>query len=361
MKVAEQFKKRLHNLRIKMKLKNTDAVLVTKRENYMYLSGFTGTSAVLFITEDRAVLLTDFRYVEQAAKQALEYEVIQYTGSYINELNELLKAERIERLSFEDGHLTFAEYGEYLEKLKVSEFLPLRGAVEELRRVKDESEIVMIKKAVSIADDVFTHILSFIKPGVAEVELAAEMEYFMKRQGAAGASFETIVASGKRASMPHGVASEKKIEAGDVITLDYGVLYNGYCSDITRTVFLGKPDKDLEKIYKIVLEAQLKGLEAVNSDLTGKEVDSIVRNEIAAAGFGNNFGHGLGHGVGLEIHEEPTLSMRGYIELKDSMVVTIEPGIYVTGLGGVRIEDMVVVNGEAPHILTSATKEMIIL
>lgn len=355
------FKKRLEDLRKKMKFKNTDAVLITKRENYMYMSGFTGTSAVLLITEGRAVLLTDFRYVEQAGAQAPAYEIIQYAGSHIKELNDLIQKEGIERLSFEDGNLTFAEYSEYVEKLKVSEFLPLGGAVEELRRVKDETEIIQIKKAVSIADDVFSHILSYIKPGVAEVELAAEMEYFMKRQGAVGPSFETIVASGKRASMPHGVASEKRLETGDVITMDYGALYNGYCSDITRTVFLGKPDKELERIYKIVLEVQLKGLEGVKKGLTGREVDSVVRTMIAEAGFGDNFGHGLGHGVGLEIHEEPMLSMRGYVELKDGMVVTVEPGIYVTGLGGVRIEDMVVVNGETPHILTAATKEMIIL
>lgn len=359
--MADIYIKRLQNLRNKMKSINTEAVLITKRENYMYMSGFTGTSAVLFITESKAVLLTDFRYVEQAAVQAPEYEVIQFMGSFAGELNSLIEKEGIKKLSFEDNHLTFAEYGEYREKIKVSEFEPLGKVVEELRRVKDESEIARIKKAVRIADDVFTHILDFIKPGVAEVELAAEMEYFMKRQGAVGPSFETIVASGKRASMPHGVASEKKLETGDVITMDYGALYNGYCSDITRTVFLGKPDEELERIYKIVLDAQLKGIAAVRRDLTGKEVDSVARTAIADAGFGDHFGHGLGHGVGLEIHEEPTVSLRGNIALKDGMVVTVEPGIYVSGLGGVRIEDMVVVNGESPDILTTAPKEMIII
>jgi len=359
--MADIYIKRLQNIRNKMKFINAEAILITKHENYMYLSGFTGTSAVLFITNGRAVLLTDFRYVEQAAVQAPEFEVIQYTGSFMSELNNLIEKEEIKKLSFEDCHITFAEHGEYLEKLKVSEFKPLGRVVEELRRVKDKSEITLIKKAVQIADDVFTHILSFIKPGVAEIELAAEMEYFMKRQGAVGPSFDTIVASGKRASMPHGVASEKKLETGDVITMDYGALYNGYCSDITRTVFLGKPDSELERIYKIVLDAQLKGLATVKQELTGKEVDSIVRSRIADAGFGDNFGHGLGHGVGLEIHEEPTLSMRGNTVLKDGMVVTVEPGIYVSGLGGVRIEDMVVVNGESPDILTTASKEMIVI
>ena len=359
--MLEVFNKRLGGLRKKMKLKNIDAALITKRENYLYMSGFTGTSAILFITESRALLLTDFRYVEQASMQAPAFEVIQYIGSYINELNYLIEKEKIEKLSFEDGNLTFAAHSDYSEKLKVNEFVPMGNVIEELRRVKDETEILRIKKAVDIADDVFTHILDYIKPGVAEVEIAAEMEHFMKRQGALGPSFETIVASGRRASMPHGVASEKKIEAGDVITMDYGALYNGYCSDITRTVFLGKPDNELVRIYNIVLDSQLKGLEAVKQGLTGNEVDSVVRSIIADAGFGENFGHGLGHGVGVEIHEEPTLSMRGLTELKNGMVVTVEPGIYVTGLGGVRIEDMVDGNGDATEIIKAIKREMIVV
>lgn len=359
--MSDVYKNRIEKLHEKMRLKDTDAVLITKRENYMYMSGFTGTSACLFITGHRAVLLTDFRYVDQAAAQAPEYEIIKYTGNKFNELNDLIESEKVEKLSFEDGCLTFAEHAEFVERLKVNVFSPLGGAVEELRRIKDASEIELIKKAVNIADGVFTHILKFIKPGVSEVELAAEMEYFMKRQGATGPSFETIVASGKRSSMPHGIASEKTIESGDVITMDYGALYKGYCSDMTRTVFLGKPDSELERIYGIVLDTQLKGIASVRQGITGREVDSVARKVITDAGFGDNFGHGLGHGVGLEIHEEPMLSMRGAIELKDGMVVTVEPGIYVTGLGGVRIEDMVVVNGENARILTSAPKELIVL
>ena len=359
--MSDIYKSRLEKLYEKMKIKDTDAVLITKRENYMYLSGFTGTSACLFITGSRAVLLTDFRYVEQAAAQAPDYEILKYAGSKFNELNDLIESEKVENLSFEDEHLTFSEHTEFVEKLNIKVFSPLGQAIEELRRVKDGSEIELIEKAVRIADDAFTYILKFIKPGVSENELAAEMEYFMKRQGATGPSFETIVASGKRSSMPHGIASEKKIEQGDVITMDYGALYKGYCSDMTRTVFLGKPDRELERIYGIVLDTQLKGISAVKQGITGKDVDSAARKVIADAGFGDNFGHGLGHGVGLEIHEEPMLSMRGSIELKDGMVVTVEPGIYVTGLGGVRIEDMVVVNGENARILTSAKKELIVI
>lgn len=353
--------KRLKDIRKIIKEKNVDAILITKCEHNFYMSGFTGTSAVIFITDSKAVLLTDFRYVEQAAGQSPEYEICKYAGSCINELNNLIEEESVKTLFFEDSYITFAEYGEFRKKLNIKEFIPLGKAVEELRRVKDETEIALIKKAVRIADDTFFHILGYIKPGVAEVELAAEMEYYMKKQGAAGSSFETIVASGIRASMPHGVASDKKLKSGDVITFDFGALYNGYCSDMTRTVFLGKPESELERIYNIVLHAQLKGIEAVKQGSIAKDVDKIARDHIVNEGFGDYFGHGLGHGVGLEIHEEPTLSTRGSIELLNGMVVTVEPGIYIAGLGGVRIEDMVVVNGEAPDVLTASTKEMIVL
>lgn len=359
--MSEIYEKRLKSLRKMMKLRNAEALLVTNRISYIYMSGFTGTSAFLLISENRAVLLTDFRYAEQAAAQAPDYEIVQYSGSHFDEINRIIEKDGIQRMSFEEHNMTYAGYSEYANKLKISEFQPFGQVIEELRRIKDASEIELIQKAVDIADDVFTHILKYIKPGVSELELAAEMEHHMRRLGATGTSFETIIASGRRASMPHGVASGKKIEAGDIITLDFGALYKCYCSDMTRTVFLGKPDSELERIYKIVLEANLKGIDAVKSGSIGKDVDAKVRSFISESGFGSNFGHGLGHGVGLEIHEDPTLSMRGDIELKDSMVVTVEPGIYVAGLGGVRIEDMAVVSGSKADILTKSTKELIVL
>jgi len=353
--------KRLENLRSRMASANIDAVLVTKRVNYMYLSGFTGTAAILFISRERAALLTDFRYVEQAAMQAPDYETVRYVTDQYGEINRLVESEGIKRLAFEDCHLSYKQYMQYSEKLKVDEFVPLGGMIEELRSVKDETEISLIRKAVDIADEAFSHILGVIRPGITELDIADELERHMKRLGAEGPSFETIVASGKRASMPHGVASEKKIEYGDVVTLDFGAVYKGYCSDITRTVFVGKPGEELEKIYRIVLEANRRGLEAVRNGILAKEADSAAREFIKEAGYGDNFGHGLGHGVGLEIHEDPTLSFRGDIVLKDGMVVTVEPGIYVADLGGVRIEDVAVVNGDNALVLTKSPKEMIIL
>jgi Xaa-Pro aminopeptidase len=355
------YQNRLDDLRKKIRKAKLDAVLVTKRENYMYFSGFTGTSAWLVISENEAVLVTDFRYTEQAEKQATAFQISTYKGSLIKGLNDVIGSMKVETLGFEDTNLTFDKYTDFKAKLNIKELVPLGGILEEARVIKDSHELELIKKAVIIADETFEYILGFIKPGIAEVELAAEMEYFMHKRGAAGASFETIVASGKRSSMPHGVASEKKLEIGDAITFDYGALYSGYCSDMTRTVFLGKPDDRLKEIYNIVLDAQLVSSKGVKKGVNGKDIDKIARDIISAKGYGENFGHGLGHGVGLEIHEEPRLSMTADKALKNGMVVTVEPGIYIDGFGGVRIEDMLVVNDEDPLVLTSSTKEMIII
>lgn len=352
---------RLKRLREKLIEKNMDAIFVSKRDNYVYLSGFTGTSAYLLITETEAILITDFRYVEQASNQAPLFEVIQYQGSMLETLNGIVKSKGIGKLGFEESYITYDKYNEYVTKLEIKEFAPSEGLIEKLRIVKDRLEIDTIKKAVKIADDTFTHILKFLKPGITEIEVAAEMEYHMRKLGAKGTSFDTIIASGKRSSMPHGVASDKKLEAGDPVTMDFGALYHDYCSDMTRTVFLGQPDPEIKRIYSIVLEAQLKALEGAKEGLLGKEIDAIARDHITANGFGDHFGHGLGHGVGLEIHEEPRLSKLGNVRMENGMVVTVEPGIYVNGLGGVRIEDIIVINGEKPSILTESSKDIIII
>lgn len=352
---------RLKVLREKLIEKDIDAAFITKRENYLYLSGFTGSSAYLIITQKEAILVTDFRYEEQANKQATAFQVIKYQGQVYKALDEIFIDKKIGKLGFEEAYLTYNDYLEYKSKLTVKDFVPLNSVVEKMRFIKDSSEIEIIKKAVEIADKGFTHILEFIKPGVAEIELAAELEYYMKKIGAKGASFETIVASGERSSMPHGVASEKKIKMGDTITLDFGAIYNDYCSDMTRTVFLGEPNLEMKKIYKLVLEAQLKAIDEAKFGLTGKEIDWVARNIINSGGFEKNFGHGLGHGVGLEIHEEPRLSPTGNISMENGMAVTVEPGIYIPGMGGVRIEDIIIIDGEKPLILTNSTKEMVVI
>ena len=222
------------------------------------------------------------------------------------------------------------------------------------------TELDNIKMAAKIADEAFQHILKCIKVGVRERDIALELEYFMKKNNASSVSFDTIVASGIRSSMPHGVASDKIIEYGDVVTLDYGALYNNYCSDMTRTVFVGEPNRDLLKIYDIVKKAQLEGINRVKDGVMASDVDKAARDIIRESGYGDYFGHALGHGVGMEVHEQPGVSKRSDIMLEDGMVITIEPGIYVPNLGGVRIEDMVVVRDDVPEVLTKSSKDIFI-
>ncbi|GAE87639.1 aminopeptidase P family protein [Acetivibrio straminisolvens] len=353
--------KRLDTFRLKLKEKGIDAAIIAKNANYFYLSGFTGSFAYLVITQNDAVLVTDFRYREQARVQAPLFQIVEYNDNIYSFLNEIVKSKGIEILGFEEDYITYRKFKEFENKFSVKELKPLEGIAEVMRMKKDQRELEIIKKAVKIADDAFNHILGFIKPGVKEVEIAAELEYFMKKQGAKGTSFETIVASGVRSALPHGVASEKVIEMGDVVTMDFGAVFEGYCSDMTRTVFVGKPKEELLKIYNTVLTAQKTALEGAVKGLKGKKIDAIAREIIYNEGFGFNFGHGLGHGVGIEIHEEPRLSPSGEIIMDDGMVVTVEPGIYVNGLGGVRIEDMIVINGNNPDVLTSSKKDMIVL
>lgn len=352
---------RLVNFRNKLNEMRLEGALITRRESYMYLSGFTGTSANLLITDKKAYLLTDFRYMEQSATQAPLFEIVQHKPDINDTINEIISSEQIRILGFEDHDLTYSSYKVLSDRFKTTELKGLGLTVDEMRSIKDEQEIEIISKAVKIADDALMQVLPLIKPGITELDVAAELEYKMKKLGATCPSFETIVASGLRSSMPHGVASEKKLELGDAITIDFGALYNHYCSDITRTVFLGQPDKRLIDIYNIVLEAQLTAEKGAVKGKTGREVDKIARDIIYGKGFEGKFGHGLGHGLGLEIHESPRLSMGGDKVLQNKMAVTVEPGIYVEGLGGVRIEDTIIIRDDNPQILTQAPKEIIIL
>lgn len=356
-----QIEKRLRELRSKLSKKGLDAALITKRENYIFMSNFSGTFANLLITHDKAILVTDFRYADQAKEEVPLFDIVQYQGNLTVTLNNLLSTNRINILGFEEDYLTFKAYDDLVKNLKVSKLSPLGGVIELLRLIKDAGEIEVIKESVRVADGAFSHVLKYIKPGVSEIEVASEIEYYFKRQGARGPSFDTIVASGLRSSLPHGVASHKVIENGDVVTMDFGAIYKEYCSDMTRTVFVGQPKDELKKIYNIVLKAQRAGIEGAEKDLTGKEIDGIARSIISNEGYGEYFGHSLGHGVGIEIHEDPRLSQQGTLKMKNGMVVTVEPGIYVSGVGGVRIEDMIVINDDKPIILTGSTKDMIIL
>jgi Xaa-Pro aminopeptidase len=337
-----------------------DGFLVTNPYSRRYLTGFTGTAGTAVISRDDAVFITDFRYTEQASEQISGYRIVKQSGLMKDAVAEQVKAMGIQKIGFEQETLPFAEYDQY-SKATEAEWIPVSGVIEKLRMIKTDDELLTIRKAAKIADEAFGHILTFIKPGVTELEVSNELEFCMRRLGAAESSFDTIVASGKRSALPHGVATGKVIENGDMVTLDFGALFDGYVSDITRTIAVGEPSEELKKIYHIVLEAQQRACSALKPGMTGKEADAVARDYISEHGYGEAFGHSTGHGIGLEVHEGPGLSFRSDTALEPGMVVTVEPGIYVPGLGGVRIEDDVLITEDGCELLTSSPKQLIIL
>ncbi|MDM5315947.1 Xaa-Pro peptidase family protein [Fictibacillus sp. b24] len=338
-----------------------DALLVTSSSNRFYLSGFKGSSGVLLITKEEAILVTDFRYKTQAAEQAEGYRVVMHTAPIPEEVAKLTKELSIQKLGFEQDHVTYSSYRTYEKQLdsQETELVPVTGLVEKLRLIKDESEIKIVKDAASIADAAFSHIIEFIRPGLTEREVSNELEFFMRKNGAASSSFDIIVASGYRSALPHGVASDKKIETGELVTLDFGAYYKGYCSDITRTVAIGNVSDELKEIYQVVYEAQMLGMKGIKPGITGKEADALTRDYITSKGFGDNFGHSTGHGIGLDVHEGPALSMKSDTILEPGMLVTVEPGIYVSGIGGVRIEDDALITKDGNESLTHSTKTLL--
>jgi Xaa-Pro aminopeptidase len=353
---------RLAKLRTAMAERQVDGLLVCKPENRAYLSGFTGSSGWLLVSADRAVLVTDFRYVEQATAQAQAYEVVRQGQVHFPTIAEIVGQMGATRLGFEGDFITADEFRQYEQLLPDLDLVPVTGMVEGLRMFKDEGEIAIMAKAAAIADEAWSHILGHIRPGVTEWDVAVELEYSMRKLGAQGPAFDTIVASGVRSSLPHGRASQKVIAAGDLVTCDFGALYEGYCSDMTRTVMVGEPTEKQREIYAIVLEAQLRGVAACKAGMTGMDLDEVCRSYIRERGYGENFGHGTGHGVGRFIHEGPKVSVKGANDvLQAGMVVTIEPGIYVAGWGGVRIEDMLLVTETGCRRLSQSPKELVIL
>lgn len=352
---------RLKNLQERMAKQHLDAILLTSPYNRRYISGFTGSAGYLLVTGNKNRLITDFRYIDQATEQSPHFEVVKYQGDMLEEVGKQLAELKIHKIGFEKQYVSYSLYQGLSNISDQIEWIGIAGIVEEMRMIKTPDEISVIKQACEIADRSFQHILSFIKPGVAEKDVALELEFHMRKQGATATSFETIVASGPRSALPHGVASEKVIAQGELVTLDFGAYYQGYVSDITRTVAVGEPSQQLKQLYQIVLEAQLAGVTHIKAGLTGKEADAIARDIITAAGFGDKFGHSTGHGIGLEVHEGPGLSSKSDVILKPGMVVTVEPGIYISQLGGVRIEDDVVITENGCEIITQSTKELIIL
>lgn len=348
---------KINNSRMILKQKELDGLLLYKPENRRYISGFTGTTGYVLITEKDAKFITDFRYIQQASAECEGFEIVKIDNQ--KTITDVIKDLNLEKLGVEEDFMTFGQYTNFSNKLKETEIIPLHGTITNLRCIKFDYEVKYIEKAASIADDAFKHILKTVRPGMTERDIALELEFFMKKEGASGLSFESIVASGNRSSLPHGVASDKVVERGDMITLDFGCIYEGYCSDMTRTFVLGKANDKQKQIYNTVLKAQNAALESVKPGITGEELDKISREIISNNGYGEYFGHGLGHGVGLEVHELPHVNAKGKDEMKPGMIITIEPGIYIPNFGGVRIEDLVLVTKNGYKVLSKSTKDLI--
>lgn len=335
------------------------ALLVSHPVNVAYLSGFTGTYGLLLVTEERDWLLTDFRYLEQARSQVTGPEVLDIGPQAWRQVVELLVARGVPQLAVEADHLTVDAFRRLEGALSgKATLLPVTSPVARLRQVKDEEELLKIAAAVALADEAFAHILGFMEPGRSEQEVALELERYMRERGARGVAFEVIVASGPRSAMPHGVAGEKKLAAGEAVVLDFGCVLDGYCSDLSRTVFLGQVTEEQSHIYQAVLAAQECALQGLRAGLGGREADALARDRLAGLGLGEFFGHGLGHGLGREVHEAPRLRTEAVEVLEPGMVVTVEPGVYLAGRFGVRIEDVVVIEAEGCRNLTGSDKKL---
>ena len=351
---------RLEKIRNTLAEKGLDALVVLDELNQQYLSGFAFTDGLLLITKKRALLITDFRYYEMAQNEAYpEFEVMM-PDDRKKVITETLSDEGCRKVGFEGNSVSFATFKRYCETYPAVEFVTIGGAIEELREVKDESEIALMQKAQDITDHAFGELVKRINTNMTEIEVAAELEYLMRRAGASGFAFDTIAVSGDASALPHGTPRNVKLKPG-FLTMDFGAKYKGYCSDMTRTIVIGKADDEIKKLYNTVLEAQRLGLAAIKAGADCKECDDAARNYIDSfKEYNGAFGHSLGHGVGLFIHESPRVSKVGAgRKLRVGEIVTVEPGIYLYGKYGCRIEDMVAVTENGCYNFTHSTKELI--
>jgi len=355
---------RLQNLRTKLVQQEIDAILISQPENRCYLSGFDGSAGFLLITPEKAILATDFRYTEQAKAQAPGYEIFQTGGDIAGWFPELIGGLELRRLGFEAGNVTVATYHQLTRALKKVQPRPalisVNGLVESLRAIKELEEIELITTAAEIADNALEYIKKTIRAGISEKEAAWEIEKFLRQNGSQPIPFDIIVASGPNSAMPHVKPSSRQIQADEPVVIDIGAKIDGYCSDLTRTICLGQPDDTFSKVYETVLSAQLAAINSIEEDMTGDQADSLARAVIEQAGYGKAFGHGLGHGVGLAPHERPRLGPKSTDKLTSGTVFTIEPGIYLNGWGGVRIEDMAIMENGKTRFISKARKEGLI-
>lgn len=341
-----------------------DTVMIMSDENRRYLSGFTGrdsqfdeSSGALFITGERLLFATDSRFTEQAAKEAPLFEIYCYKTGLAKELFDILSLLNTRRLGYEARRLSCHQHQEMVDTMHSNAspvtLVAADASLETLRSVKEEAEIELIRKSLALAEQAFIEVKKEIRPGMTEKNLAWKLEQALRNGGADGLSFPSIVAAGENSALPHAIPGETAIREGTQLLFDWGALLNGYCSDITRTLFIGEPDNRFERIFHTVLDANQKAIQGIRAGVSGKEVDRMARSHIEAMGYKEYFGHGLGHGVGLAVHEPPRLSPLKEDILRPGMVVTVEPGIYIPGWGGVRLENLVVVREESAEVLNT--------
>ena len=351
MKIKKQtYQNRIDTLR-KAFGSDFQALMVTDLSNVRYLCGFSGSSGILIIGKKYVQFFTDFRYEEQSAKEigtVAEIEV--YKKSLMESMMKFLKSKRVKKLGIEKS-MSIGQYLNYKEKFS-GELIPVGGLVEKVRQIKDKEEASLLKKVFSIADEALEKLQKDIKPGKTEIEIAARLEYLMREGGASGCSFDTIVASGVNASCPHAQPTDKKLKKGEMVKIDFGAVYQGYCSDMTRTFFLGKATKKFKEVYNTVLEAQTAAVKGLKAGKKCNEIDALARDHISSKGYGEYFGHNLGHSFGLNVHEMPSLGTKCFDEIEPGMTFTVEPGIYLPGWGGVRIEDSYLVREKSLLRLT---------
>ncbi len=351
---------RLSKLRANLKENGLDAMLISCAENRRYISGFTGSAGYLFITQKEAILCTDFRYIEQAGEQAPEFQVERIKAS-VDWLLQLCKKTGAASVGFEGGDLTFNIYHSFVDAIKGSKngnisLKPTSNVVEKIRGIKDKEEIRLLTRAVQISDEALDEVSATIRPGQTEAEVAWKLELAMREKGAEALSFDIIVGAGPNGALPHHRAADVPLKDGQPVVIDMGCKYKGYCSDLTRTIFVGQPDDMFHKVYDIVLGAQLTAEATLQAGMTAGDVDKLARQMIEKAGYGDNFGHGLGHGVGLAIHEYPGIGPASTAVMENGMVFTVEPGIYIPGWGGVRIEDVAILENGRAKVISKARK-----
>ncbi len=351
---------RLENLRRSLIEKELEGTLISQPQNRYYLSGFNGSAGYLLITEKDTILATDFRYFEQVKMQSPDYELFRITGSLTEWFPRLMTDSGIKKLGFESGDITHNLYRQLADSLGKAksgvQLIPVDGLAESLRAVKEPEEIEFIIRAVEITDLAFEYIEETIRAGMTEKEIAWELERFHREHGSQALPFEIIVASGPNSALPHAKPTERKINSGEPVVIDMGGRVEGYCSDFTRTICLGKPDDTFRKVYDTVLGAQLAAEALITAEMTGQEADGFARTVIEEAGYADAFGHSLGHGVGLAEHEQPRLGPSSNDILTAGMVFSVEPGIYLPGWGGVRIEDLAVLEKDKLKVLTKSGK-----